>query len=338
MKHISPFLRAGIIPALFFGLAQTLCASAVTSIARLNPGPVVTGTSTVFQVTFNQSVTGVAAGAFSITTTGTASGAISSVSSVSGSVYDVTVNSLSGIGSLRVDLSNGSAISGSPAAFTRGQSYVVSSSSTPVAWGDNTYSELGNNSETNSPVPVTVTTSGALAGKTVAAVSTGAMHSLAVTSDGTVYAWGDNGNGKLGNPSVPYSAVPIAVSTSGVLSGKTIVAVAAGSYHSLALASDGTVYSWGYNGQGELGNNSYSDSGVPVAVNTSGVLAGKTIVAIAAGYYQSLALASDGTVYGWGENSYGELGNNATTGTNVPVAVTTSGVLAGKTIIAIASR
>ena len=337
MKHISPFLRAGIIPALFFGLAQTLCASAVTSIARLNPGPVVTGTSTVFQVTFNQSVTGVAAGAFSITTTGTASGAISSVSSVSGSVYDVTVNSLSGIGSLRVDLSNGSAISGSPAAFTRGQSYVVSSSSTPVAWGDNTYSELGNNSETNSPVPVTVTTSGALAGKTVAAVSTGAMHSLAVTSDGTVYAWGDNGNGKLGNPSVPYSAVPIAVSTSGVLSGKTIVAVAAGSYHSLALASDGTVYSWGYNGQGELGNNSYSDSGVPVAVNTSGVLAGKTIVAIAAGYYQSLALASDGTVYGWGENSYGELGNNATTGTNVPVAVTTSGVLAGKTIIAIAS-
>jgi alpha-tubulin suppressor-like RCC1 family protein len=151
-------------------------------------------------------------------------------------------------------------------------------------------------------------------------VAAGELHSIALTSDGTVYTWGYNGFGQLGNGNNTDSNVPVAVITSGVLSGKTITQVAAGKYHSIALASDGTVYTWGRNNEGELGNGNNTNSNVPVAVVTSGVLSGKTITQVAAGKYHSIALASDGTVYTWGRNNEGELGNGDNTNSNVPVA------------------
>ena len=91
--------------------------------------------------------------------------------------------------------------------------------------------------------------------------------------------------------------MPVATDVSGVLAGKTISAIAAGYDFSLAVSSDGRVYSWGFNTVGQLGNNSTTQSLVPVAVNTSGALAGKTITAVAAGMYHSLALSSDGKVF-----------------------------------------
>ena len=97
---------------------------------------------------------------------------------------------------------------------------------------------------------------------------------------------------------------------------------------SCAIASDDKAYCWGYNSEGNLGNNSTANSKVPVAVNTSGVLAGKTIKQISS----SCAIASDDKAYCWGSNDFGRLGNNSTANSRVPVAVNTSGVLAGKTI------
>ena len=147
-------------------------------------------------------------------------------------------------------------------------------------------------------------------------------YTIAAKSDGTVYTWGANYFGQLGNGNTGTSSnVPVAVNTSGVLNGKTITQVAAGRSCSIALASDGTVYTWGNNAFGQLGNGNYTDSNVPVAVNTSGVLSGKTITQVAAGYSHSIALASDGTVYTWGYNSDGQLGNGNNTHSNVPVAV-----------------
>ncbi|MFZ2322492.1 MAG: T9SS type A sorting domain-containing protein [Ignavibacteriaceae bacterium] len=150
-------------------------------------------------------------------------------------------------------------------------------------------------------------------------------HTIAAKSDGTVYTWGYNGYGELGNGTTTDSNVPVAVSTDGFLSGKTITQVAAGAIHSIALASDGTVYTWGNNGLGELGNGTTTSSNVPVAVITSGVLSGKTITQVAAGN-SSIALASDGTVYTWGWNSLGQLGNGTNTDSNVPVEVDQSGM------------
>ena len=201
------------------------------------------------------------------------------------------------------------------------------------AWGSNQYGQLGNASNTDSPVPVTED----LSGKTVMSVVAGESHSLALCSDGTVASWGWNWAGQLGNGSTTDSNVPVAVDTTGVLSGKTAVAVAAGSYHSLALCSDGTVAAWGYNYFGQLGNGTTTDSSVPVAVDTTGVLSGKTVVAVAAGNSHSLALCSDGTVAAWGYNHHGQLGNGSSTDSNVPVAVDTTGVLSGKTVVAVAA-
>ncbi|MGV3662890.1 MAG: choice-of-anchor D domain-containing protein [Prosthecobacter sp.] len=219
----------------------------------------------------------------------------------------------------------------------REHSLALCSDGTLAAWGGNGYGQLGNNSTTQSSVPVAVNTSGVLAGKMVVAVAAGLSHSVALCSDGTLAAWGYNSEGRLGNNSTTNSSVPVAVNTSGLLSGKTAIAVAAGNSHNLALCSDGTLAAWGSNYSGQLGNNGPTQSTVPVAVNTSGVLSGKTLVSVAAGGFHSMALCSDGTLAAWGDNFYGQLGNNSTTHSTVPVAVNTSGVLAGKTTVSVAA-
>ncbi|MEI6675233.1 MAG: cadherin-like beta sandwich domain-containing protein, partial [Verrucomicrobiota bacterium] len=196
-----------------------------------------------------------------------------------------------------------------------------------VTWGYNSNGQLGNNSTTSSSVPVLVTQSGVLAGKTVVSVAASGSHSLALCSDGTVTAWGSNAYGELGNNSTTDSSVPVAVILGGVLAGKTVVSVAVGASHSIALCSDGTVAAWGSNSNGQLGNNSTTSSSVPVLVTQSGVLAGKSVVSVTAGWLHSLALCSDGSVAAWGYNLNGQLGNNSTTQSNVPVMVTQSGVL-----------
>ena len=119
----------------------------------------------------------------------------------------------------------------------------------------------------------------------------------------------------------------ITIQGSGFLpKGKTIVQVASNDESSYALASDGTVYSWGDNTHGQLGNGTNTDSNIPVAVKTTGTpMDGKTIVQVAAGAPYSLALASDGTIYSWGNNSKGQLGNGTTINYTVPVATSTTG-------------
>ncbi len=141
-----------------------------------------------------------------------------------------------------------------------------------------------------------------------------------------------------GNNGPTQSNVPVAITSSGALAGKTVISIAAGGSHSLALCSDGTLAAWGSNSSGQLGNIGPTQSNVPVAISSFGALAGKIVISIAAGYSHSLALCSDGTVATWGDNYYGQLGNNSTTSSsNVPVAITSSGALAGKTVISIAA-
>jgi alpha-tubulin suppressor-like RCC1 family protein len=135
----------------------------------------------------------------------------------------------------------------------------------------------------------------------VTAVAAGADHSLAVRADGSVWAWGDNTYGELGTNSTTSSTSPVHVLGSGgtgTLSGVT--AVAAGNSFSLALTSGGNVYAWGYNGDGQLGNNTKTESNVPVEVEGlggTGVLSG--ITAIAAEGDTGIALTSSGTVWTW---------------------------------------
>ena len=138
-------------------------------------------------------------------------------------------------------------------------------------------------------------------------VSAGSAHVVALKANGTVWTWGYNGNGELGDGKNRNTNIPVQVltgaqdSNSGYL--ENIIQVAAGAYHNLALAKDGTVWAWGYGSHGELGNRIMSNSSLPVKV-----IGVSDVVSIAAGYYNSFAVRKDGTVWSWGYNNYGQLG------------------------------
>ncbi|NIL42572.1 cell wall anchor protein [Salinispora arenicola] len=187
-------------------------------------------------------------------------------------------------------------------------------SDTILAWGENDGGQLGNGTMTDSSEPVAVSLP---AGTAVAAVAAGDRHSLALTSAGTVLAWGRNIEGQLGNGSTTSSSTPVAVS---LPTGTRAVAVAAGADHSLALTSAGTILAWGDNSFGQLGDGSTTDRSTPVAVSLP---AGTTLAAIAAGRDHNLVLTSTGpTLLTWGKNTRGQLGDGTTTGRDTPVAVT----------------
>ena len=109
-------------------------------------------------------------------------------------------------------------------------------------------------------------------GKTISQISVGGNHSLALDSEGQIYAWGANYNGRLGNGDTTSSNTPVKVDASGVLAGKTISQISAGSVHSLALDSEGQIYAWGANYYGQLGNGDTTSSNTPVQTNFSNML------------------------------------------------------------------
>lgn len=181
-----------------------------------------------------------------------------------------------------------------------------------LAWGKNYNGNLGNGSTTDSSVPVKVNLP---AGTKATGIAAGGEHNLAVTSTGSVLAWGYGADGQLGNGGTGSSGTPVSAS---LPPGVKVTAVAAGALHSLALTSTGTVLAWGENADGQLGNGNRKNSAVPVKVKLP---AGTKVVAVAAGGYFSLALTSRGTVLAWGYNADGELGNGGKKTTAVPVRV-----------------
>jgi alpha-tubulin suppressor-like RCC1 family protein len=211
-------------------------------------------------------------------------------------------------------------------------SCVLDAAGAAYCWGDNGTGQLGNGKASDSSVPVAVDTSGVLAGQALTQITAGWYDTCALDASGAAYCWGYNADGELGDGKAGDSSVPVAVDTSGVLAGRALTQIAAGWIDACAVDTAGAPYCWGYNADGELGNGKASDSSVPVAVDTSGVLAGRALTQVTAGWYSSCALDAAGAAYCWGYNADGELGNGSTVGSTVPVAVDTSGVLAGRTL------
>ena len=154
-------------------------------------------------------------------------------------------------------------------------------------------------------------------------VATGASHTIALKYDGTVWTWGNNTNGQLGNNSTENSSSPVQVKSAdgnGYLT--NIIEISAGSDHNMALSKDGTVFTWGSNAYGQLGNGSSVNSMLPVQVKSADGNSFLTdVVQISAGYVHSMALKKDGTVWTWGRNDGGQLGNNNTSNKSLPVQV-----------------
>jgi len=212
-------------------------------------------------------------------------------------------------------LSNVTVISGAPGFGLA----LCGTDGTVWTWGADSDGQLGHNTfnvATDTPLKVQAG-DGDLTG--VIAIAGGGNNGLALRNDGTVWAWGYDGNDELGDETPSDS--PVAVQVPG-LSG--ITAISVGYFFCAALKSDGTVWAWGTNADGELGNGTTVDNTAspsytgPVQVSS---LAG--IVAISCAGDHALALKSDGSVYAWGGNSSSfALGNGTSDGqSNVPVRV-----------------
>jgi alpha-tubulin suppressor-like RCC1 family protein len=161
----------------------------------------------------------------------------------------------------------------------------------------------------------------------VVAIAGGNRHSCGLRADGTAWCWGQNLAGQLGNGVTASSATPTLAGSGALLN---VVAVAGGFNHSCASLADGTARCWGDNGSGQLGNATNTSSTTPVLVQATplSILGGGTflrpfrnIVNVTTGRRHSCALNSGGAVICWGENTFGQLGNNSTTNSNVPVTV-----------------
>jgi YD repeat-containing protein len=194
-------------------------------------------------------------------------------------------------------------------------SLAVKADGTVWAWGYNGNSELGDGTTTQRAAPVQV--GGSLAG--VTKVAAGRYHSLALKADGTVKAWGFNGDGELGDGTTTNRTTPVSTNTLA-----DVAVLAAGEWHSVAAKADGSVWTWGYNGDGQLGDGTFTTRTSPVQTG-SGTLTGA--VAVAAGSLHGLAAQADGTVWGWGSSFDGQVGNGTLGITRTPVQA--GGGLAG---------
>lgn len=206
--------------------------------------------------------------------------------------------------------SNSSAIPATASIFYA-HTVVFKNHSTLLTTGYNGFGQLGNGNLTSQTVLTTVPGLGP-----VDRVALGADHtlSLAFSNVSSVYAWGSNYHGQIGNAAIAitgsaaYSATPVKVPLHG-----TVTGIAAGGFHSLAVVN-GKVWSWGYNGYGQLGNGNFTDTNIPVTVGPAPDTGGNQLaaVSVAAGGSHSLALTADGRVYGWGNNAYGQAGYDPT--------------------------
>jgi alpha-tubulin suppressor-like RCC1 family protein len=142
-------------------------------------------------------------------------------------------------------------------------------------------------------------------------LAAGDLYSLAVAADSTVWAWGDNEVGQLGDGTTTDRSTPVQVQGMA-----DVVAIAGKQDHTIALRRDGTVWAWGHNYSGQLGDGTTTDRSTPVQVQGMA-----DVVAIAGGRGHTTALRHDGTVWAWGWNWQGQLGDGTTTDRWTPVQV-----------------
>ncbi len=181
------------------------------------------------------------------------------------------------------------------------------------AWGWNLFGQLGDGTTVSRPVPGSVQP--LPGGRQVTVLAAGEGHNFVISEDQSLWAWGPNGSGRLGDGTTLDRPTPVEVVIPG---DRAPVAIAAGNQHTLALAEDGTVWSWGLNTVGQLGDGTTTSRSTPGAVNLP---PGVRIVAISSRYSHSMAIDEDGGLWAWGYNQYGQLGDGTTTTASSPVAV-----------------
>uniref|UniRef100_A0A8K9UUH3 RCC1 and BTB domain containing protein 2 n=2 Tax=Oncorhynchus TaxID=8016 RepID=A0A8K9UUH3_ONCMY len=184
------------------------------------------------------------------------------------------------------------------------------------AWGHNGYSQLGNGTTNHGLTPAQVSTN--LLNKRVTEVACGSHHTIALTTDGEVFAWGYNNSGQVGSGSTANQPTPRRVSS--CLQNKVVVNIACGQLCSMAVLDNGETYGWGYNCNGQLGLGNNGNQQTPCRI---AALQGVNIIQVACGYAHTLALTDEGFIYAWGANSYGQLGTGNKSNQAVPTLINT---------------
>ena len=185
-------------------------------------------------------------------------------------------------------------------------SLALQANGTLWAWGDNTYGQLGTSTNVGSSIATPTQVPGIYT-----QISAGNFHSVALQVNGTLWAWGRNLYGQLGNNT--NNGTNNANPTPTQLAG-TYTQVVASYDFSLALQPNGTLWAWGRNTYGQLGNT--TNNGTDNANPTPAQVGAAVYTHLAAGQYHSLGLRGDGTLWAWGDNIYGQLGNATNTGTD----------------------
>ena len=199
------------------------------------------------------------------------------------------------------------------------------------SWGENEYGELGNGTGTteNSSMPICISDieNSPLREKNIVKIYTGADTIMAKDSSGKLYSWGSNNFGQLGNGTTENSSMPICISDmeNSPLNGKDIVDIVDvyADYTMIAKDSNGKLYTWGWNKEGQLGNGTTDDSSMPICISEveGSPLKEKNIVKIYTGDDTIIAKDSDGKLYSWGYNGSGQLGDGTTTNSNIPICI-----------------
>ena len=188
-------------------------------------------------------------------------------------------------------------------AISAGSSYsaVIRSDGSLWAWGSNHQGQLGDGTTEQSLYPVKVMND-------VYYISTGNRHTLSIRNDGSLWAWGCNTYGQLGNGTTVDSHIPIKIM-------EDVISVSAGNFHSMAISADGSLWAWGRNSYGEIGDGTVSvrgflgryiyednDHHLPIKIMSD-------VIAVSAGARHTMAIQSDGSLWAWGCNLHGALGD-----------------------------
>ena len=179
-------------------------------------------------------------------------------------------------------------------------------------WGKNDHGQLGDGTTGDKPSPVQVLA----LGSSVAQVALGGAHGCARKTDGSLWCWGENADGELGNgTATPFESSPVPVAALGT----SVAQVAVGRFHTCALTTNGSLWCWGNSLHGQLGDETIDAKSSPVQI----VALGASVAQVALGQYHSCARKTDGSLWCWGSDEYGQLGVTGYGDHSSPVQVAT---------------
>ena len=192
---------------------------------------------------------------------------------------------------------------------------AIKTDSTIWAWGRNAFGALGSGAtlSTNYPSPI----QNAVAGQLWKQVACGESHVAAIRTTGQLYTWGKNDYGQLGDTTIVNKSNPVEISTGGT----NWKQVSCGSSHTAAIKINGTLWTWGRNTTGNLGDNTVVHKSSPVQTLSGGT----NWKQVGTSFLSTMAIKTDGTLWLWGHDSSGQLGDNTITQSKTPIQTISGG-------------